>query len=457
MRIIITGCGRVGSQLALFLAYEGHDVVIIDHDDKSFARLGGTFNGVTLTGAAFDEDLLLEAGIETADALAAVTNYDNTNLMVAEIARRVFGVPAVAARLFNPEKRYIFDRLGVRFVNGTALIAESIMARLLQREIAIHQERLDVGIRVVEFAVSPQVGKVAAGDLEDGVSTRILCLTRDGKQLRWDRDTALEAGDRVVVAARPDAWRDMDAWWVGAASSNRRAGAASPRSPRRRNMARIKVVIAGCGRVGAGMAEMLSLDGHEVTVIDRDASAFRRLFKMFPGRAVEGMAFDVDTLREAGIEEADAFAAVTSFDNANLMSAEVARELFGVPRVVARVYNPDKRVTYQALGLDHVVGTELLARYLMEMLLKPLVRRRGRCCQDRLNLVEFDCPPEWVGHTMEWCERKAPLWIAYLVREGKSLLPQPDTVLARGDEVTALAAEGAVQKLERYLRSRGRG
>jgi len=216
------------------------------------------------------------------------------------------------------------------------------------------------------------------------------------------------------------------------------------------------VVIAGCGRVGAQLAEMLSLDGYKVTVIDRSAAAFKRLFKQFPGEVVHGLAFDVDTLKKAGIEEADAFAAVTNFDNANLMSAEVAKQIFSVPRVVARMYNPDKEGTYQALGLDYVVGTEVVARSILEMVLKPLVRRRVRCSGNSLELVEFDCPEKWAGKTMEWCEKQVPVWIAYIVRGGESLLPAGGSVIEAGDEITALAYPRALPRLERYLRTRER-
>jgi trk/ktr system potassium uptake protein len=456
MHIIIAGCGRVGSQLAQFLAYEGHDVVIIDRNEGSFARLGSTFNGVTLTGVAFDEGLLKEAGIEKADALAAVTNFDNTNLMIAEIARRIFHVPVVA-RVYNPEKRYIFTRLGVDYICGTALVAQTIMGKLLQRDLIMHQERQDVGIRVVEFTIPPQAGTVCAGNFEDGASARILSLVRAGRQIRWDRDTPLKEGDRLVLVAKRAVWKDIEAGWTGWRSRRGHKGASFLWGPQRGNeKAGMKVIVTGCGRVGSQLAEMLSLDGHEVTVIDRDASSFHRLFKMFPGRAIEGISFDMDTLREAGVEETEAFAAVTNYDNANLMSAEIAREVFKVPRVVARIYNPDKQETYQALGLDHVIGTELIARSIMEMILTPLVRRRGTCCDHRLSLVEFDCPPKWAGRTMAWCEKVSPLWIAYLVRGGESLLPEPDTVLETGDEITALVGEGAAQKLERYLGSQGR-
>jgi trk system potassium uptake protein TrkA len=210
MHIIITGCGRVGSQLAQFLAYEGHDVVIIDRDEESFTRLPDGFNGIAMTGIAFDEELLLEAGIQRAHALAAVTNYDNTNLMVAEIAARLYQVPRVVARLYNPERRHVFAKLGVNFVCGTTLVAERIMDMLLQRDVVVLQERLDVGVKVVEFAIPWQAGKVVAGDLEDGTNSRILALERAGRQLRWDGNTRLLVGDRVVLVVKREGWKDLE-------------------------------------------------------------------------------------------------------------------------------------------------------------------------------------------------------------------------------------------------------
>jgi Trk K+ transport system NAD-binding subunit len=457
MHVIITGCGRVGSQLAQFLSYDGHDVVVIDREESSFSRLAGGFNGVTITGAAFDEELLLEAGIEKADALAAVTNFDNTNLMVCEIATRIYGVPTVVTRIYNPEKRYLFNRMGVEFINGTALVAEAVMGKLLQRELIVLQERLDVGVKVVEFVVPTQAGAVPAGNLEDGVSTRILSLARASRQLKWDSGTRLREGDRLVLAAKRAVWKDVEAGWAGRGSRGGHRGASFLWGPHgMQGRAGMKVVIAGCGRVGAQLAEMLSLDDHEVTVIDRSAGAFKRLIKMFPGEVVHGLAFDIDTLKKAGIEGADGFAAVTNFDNANLMSAEVAKQIFTVPRVVARIYNPDKEGTYQALGLDYVVGTEVVARSILETILKPLVRKRGRCCGNSLDLIEFDCPEKWAGQTMAWCEKQVPVWIAYIVRGGESLLPAGGSVIEAGDEITALASERALQRLERYLRSRER-
>lgn len=114
------------------------------------------------------------------------------------------------------------------------------------------------------------------------------------------------------------------------------------------------IVIMGCGRVGSTLAQTLEQQGHTVAVIDRDPTAFRRLGSGFGGRRVTGIGFDRDTLREAGIEEAGAFAAVSSGDNSNIIAARVAREMFGIENVAARIYDPRRAEVYQRLGIPTV-------------------------------------------------------------------------------------------------------
>jgi len=218
----------------------------------------------------------------------------------------------------------------------------------------------------------------------------------------------------------------------------------------------MKVVITGCGQVGAQLAEMLSLDGHDVAVIDRDGTSFNRLSKTFSGEAIEGFAFDVDTLQRAGIEEAQAFASVTNYDNTNLMTAEVVKQIFNVPKVVARLFNPDKEETFQALGLDYVCGTEIMAQTLHERILKPLVRIRAECCNNTLLVVEFDCPARWVGKKARWVEDIMGIKIAYVARDGEAVFSDDETRLQRRDEIAALVSSRRMRRLERYLKSHGR-
>ena len=454
MHVIVAGCGRVGSQLAQFLSYEAHDVVVIDNDPRSFRRLGGTFNGITLEGVAFDEEVLDQAEIEGADAFAAVTNFDNTNLMAAEVAKSVYGVPRVIARLYNPDKELTFFKMGIDCLSTTPLIAESIKQKLFEREdVVVQAENPDVGIQVVEFSVPPEADGTSAGSLEYGVSSRLIALLRNNKEMTWNSETALQPGDRAVTTLRKEGWQTIrkalgEGPVVGAARPTVTAG---PQGTGEENP--IKAIIGGCGRVGSQLAYILSMDGHDATVVDQDCKSFKRLPPPYSGRVVEGTTFDEETLLKAGIEEADAFAAVTNFDNANLMAAEVARHVFHVPHVVARLYNPDKEPTYQALGINYLCGTKLVAQVIMERMFEPKVRFRTYCCNNMLSIVEFDCPADWEGKNLKSIKDKLGVKFAFVVRRSTGYLPDNNFRLKKADSITALGSERKIHRLERYVES----
>ena len=128
----------------------------------------------------------------------------------------------------------------------------------------------------------------------------------------------------------------------------------------------MKVVVMGCGRVGARIATVLDHNGHDVSVIDTDARAFRRLSKDFKGDTVIGTGIDEDVLRGAGIERATAFVAVTNGDNRNIMAAQVARLIFDVPEVVCRIYDPVREDTYRRLGLTTVCPTTTVSALILD-------------------------------------------------------------------------------------------
>jgi len=130
----------------------------------------------------------------------------------------------------------------------------------------------------------------------------------------------------------------------------------------------MKVVIMGCGRVGAQLATMLDKEGHQVTVLDNDTYSFRRLPSDFSGTALLGNGIDQEVLKKAGIEEADAFIVVTQGDNRNVMAAQIAKHIFNVPRVICRIYDPLRRDLYDTLGLEAISPTTVFARILKEKL-----------------------------------------------------------------------------------------
>ena len=159
MHVIIVGCGRVGAELAKLLADEGHNVVIVDRNPASFERLGGTFNGLTVVGNGFDLSLLREAGVEKADVFCSLTNGDNTNLVSAQVAKSIFNVPKVIARVYDPHRARIYSALGLDIISGTILFAAMIRDKIIESRFSSYLiETKELG--VIEIDVKDElVGK----------------------------------------------------------------------------------------------------------------------------------------------------------------------------------------------------------------------------------------------------------------------------------------------------------
>ena len=205
----------------------------------------------------------------------------------------------------------------------------------------------------------------------------------------------------------------------------------------------VHFVIMGCGRVGSTLALSLEDQGHDVAVIDQEESSFRRLGSAFEGRRVTGVGFDRDTLTEAGISDAYAFAAVSSGDNSNILAARVARETFGVEHVVARIYDPGRAEIYQRLGIPTVAtvkwtADQMLRRLLPQGHVPELVDPSGKVV-----IAEVTVNPGWVGRLVSELESVSGTRAAYLTRLGSGILPTSETVFQEGDllHVAAIASE----------------
>src|SRR5881227_3157584 len=188
----------------------------------------------------------------------------------------------------------------------------------------------------------------------------------------------------------------------------------------------------GCGRVGSALAQTLEQQGHTVAVIDQDPTAFRRLGSGFGGRRVTGVGFDQDTLREAGIEEAGAFAAVSSGDNSNIISARVAREMFGVENVAARIYDPRRAEVYQRLGIPTVATVRWTADQMLRRLLPEGAEELWRDPTGEVVLAEVAYDPAWVGEKVHALEEATGARVAFVTRLGEAMLPGPGMVLQEG-------------------------
>ena len=207
MHLIIGGCGRVGAELADRMSDEGHDVVVVDVDERSFGRLGTAFNGETMVGDVTGKDLLLRAGVEHAEALAGVTPSDNVNLMAVEIATALFGVPHTVARLYSPQREASYRKMGVRYVSETSMIVAAVRNELRPGAFAQHVPAADEAIEVVDIPVGRAGHGVTVAELERDGGARV-AMIRAGARARIPRpDDRLHEGDVVVAGLHRSAHR----------------------------------------------------------------------------------------------------------------------------------------------------------------------------------------------------------------------------------------------------------
>lgn len=204
------------------------------------------------------------------------------------------------------------------------------------------------------------------------------------------------------------------------------------------------VVIMGCGRVGSSLAGSLERLGHDVAIIDRDLQAFRRLGPDFRGRQVIGEGYHRDVLIAAGVEQAEAFAAVSSGDNSNIISARVARESFGIEHVVARIYDAKRAAVYERLGIPTVATVPWSTDRLMRMLLPDGAATAWREPAGTVAILPLSVHEDWVGRSVRELEVAARCRVAFIVRFGTGVLPRSDTAVQAEDTVYVAAVSGTV-------------
>jgi trk system potassium uptake protein TrkA len=191
------GCGRVGTLIAQRLEAAGHSVAIIDQNRESFRRLGANFDGTTVTGVGFDRDTLLEAGIDRADAFAAVSNGDNSNILAARVARETFGVKNVVARIYDPGRAEIYQRLGIPTVATVVWTADQILRRLIPEGSLSEWQDATGSIKLLEVHLHEGWFGQPAVKIEEATGARLAFITRLGKGVLPDEHTVVQEGDLV--------------------------------------------------------------------------------------------------------------------------------------------------------------------------------------------------------------------------------------------------------------------
>ena len=207
----------------------------------------------------------------------------------------------------------------------------------------------------------------------------------------------------------------------------------------------------GCGRVGSTLARSLEDRNHTVSVIDQNSEAFRRLGPGFNGDKVAGMGFDREVLLKAGIKRAEAFAAVSSGDNSNIISARVAREEFGIQQVVARIYDPGRAEVYQRLGISTVATVKWTADQILRRILPAGAEPDFRDPSGTIRLDQVPVNEAWIGHRTVQFQEQSGSRIAWIDRLGEGILPSRESVLQEGDMMHLVMREETAEQVLRVF------
>jgi trk system potassium uptake protein len=213
----------------------------------------------------------------------------------------------------------------------------------------------------------------------------------------------------------------------------------------------MKVIIVGCGRVGAHTAAALAREGHEVVVIDKDPNAFRLLPHGFKGRTLEGYAFERPILEEAGIAEADALVAATAGDNTNAVTARVAKEVYRVPDVISRIYDPQRAEIYRRYGVQTFAPTAWSSARIIEFITSADLEREHAFGNGEIQMVAAWVPEHFIGKPVTDLSAPGEIDLALIVRMGRGLLPVSGTTFEKDDQVHVLIHESAVEKFQKMM------
>ena len=340
MRYLIVGCGRVGSTLAKLLVADKHDVVVVDDNPAAFKRLGNRFGGEVEVGTGIDYDVLKRAGAERTDGFVAVTDGDNRNVMAALIAQRMFRIPKIVARIYDPPRGQLYRELGIDTFCPTTIGAQLIRDRL--QDVAYASvPSFDFGkLSSLVATVSPELAGKRVYDVEVDGKIRIAAIRGWQRQRRRAQRHAhrRRRAQRDRLARRAVGFRQ--GLLVGApASAAERVSA-------------MFILIVGGGKVGTYLARGLIKQQHEVVVIEKDARKAQMMTNLLETDiAIVGDGCDPNVLLQAGVQRADVVVADTGDDEDNLVVCIITKKQSNA-RCIARVNNPKNKLIFESLDPD---------------------------------------------------------------------------------------------------------
>jgi trk system potassium uptake protein TrkA len=442
MRTVIIGAGEVGSNTARMLSEEGHDVVLIEQDERLVERASEQLDALVIHGNGASPRLLAEAGIEKADLLVAASSSDEANI-IACLAAKARGVSRTVARIHNPDyydpqEPFAKEMLGIDFAIHTEQMAAQEIKEALLVPGAINVETFaEDSIEVAEVILnegSPAVGRTLK-DLRLPEASLVVGVVRRGEALVPRGDTVLERRDHVLLI------------------SGRRRIAEVVKSVTTDTEPVKEVTIYGGGRIGLRLALALEKAGMSVRVIERDETRARYVASQLRrGFVLHDEGISRDFLLQERVDRSDAFVAVTGDDRANLLAAMYARQL-GARMTIAGVSSGEFAPLADALGVDLTISPRMLAA---EAILRFV--RRGEIVDVALlesgaEMIELRVPPHSrvTGRPLSEVGFPEGAIVAALLRDGDVVIPTGREILKPGDDAVVFTVEDAIEEVERLF------
>jgi trk system potassium uptake protein TrkA len=448
MQIMIVGCGKMGTSLAVQLVAEGHRVTVIDRSESVIEQISNTQDVIGYVGNGAVFSVLEEAGAKDADLLLALTQSDEMNLLTCLIAHKI-GAKRTIARVRNPEYANhmyrISDDLGLSMtINPDRQAAEEI-ARVLRFPAATHVELFAGGHVELVTSKLPEKSILNGVPLHElpqklGVKVLICAVERNGEFTIPSGGFALAGGDVLYVTGAP---REV-------AKALRKAGVLA--NPIR------SVIIGGGGRISYYLAQELLRSNLTVKIVERSKENAHQVAELLPGAVVlNGDVTDHELLQEEGLNGVDAFVALTGLDEGNVLSALYAKHR-KVSKVIAKVNNESLESLVKATGLDSVispkrVATNQILRYVRareESADHGEIRGLYKIADGSIEVLEFQASPEnrnLLNIPLKDLKTKKHILIACIVRSGKAIIPGGADSIQAGDVVLVVTEQRRLNDL----------
>ena len=439
MNIVIIGAGQVGSFLAQNLSIE-HDIIVIERDKETAEKLRESFDVIIVEGSGEETSVLKDAQIDKADILLAVSGDDRTNIMASFYAASL-DVPKIIIRIRNPnylEYPKLIKNVDISVVHPWEIISEKITS-LIGSPFAWKTETLAMGkIKMYKLKVeenTPIVNNTLA-NLGPPKAWIFVAISRNGKITIPKGETRLQVGDYVFALGVPDILGKLKELFAVREEEIKSA------------------VVVGGGRLGRGAARLLAKNNISTKLIESNPDRARKAAEALDNVLVfKGDATDADTLKEAGIDSADYFIALTGDDENNVLSALLARNL-GAKRTTVLYTKPDYIDVIEAIGVDRAISVRLsVANEILSMLHMHGVAHVALVEEGRAEVLEFDVTPgtKMIGVPLKDIKFPSESIVGIVIRGEEVIIPRGDYVAELGDRVIIFTLPGAVRKVEMIL------